>query len=657
LTTKNGRYRHASSKSYTMKRILSYILLCFCLVGKAQTQEAQADEYFIDFKYDKAIEIYGELVAQKRRPSMHVIQNLADSYFNINDYRSAKSWYEKLYSIQRKDFGEGNMIKLVQCLKANSQNAEGDKLLREFYTDKERLKTILLQKKYLDSLEQEGKQYALTNLAFNSNTSDFGPVVFNDRMVFASARDTSKSNDDVYPWNKQPYLDLYITNQEDEAHIPEKFLNNLESAYHDATPTFSEDGKTVYFTRNYLKKQNKLSTNEDGLSNMHILRGKMIGNEITEVTSLRFNSKEFSCGHPALSPDGRLLYFTSNMPGGYGESDIYLVELDANGDVLSDPMNLGPAINTPGREMFPSAQDERIYFSSDGHYGYGGLDVFGAIILSKTDYSMPMNIGKPVNGTMDDFSFIREKGKDNGFFASNRPGGKGDDDIYRFEKVKPTECLEYSGYVLDKITNEPIAQASIELSHSSDELVQIVLTDENGYYKVILPCNKDNKMLFYKTGFSRETVKISTSENPQTASQNNMIYLTSFDGLVERDGDIEKIKVEPIYFDYDKSDITTKAELELEKVIYAMQEFPNIKIKIESHTDSRGAEIYNLKLSDNRAKSTRTYLISKGIDLDRIESANGYGEYRLKNDCADGSPCSEQDHFVNRRSDFVIVSK
>ena len=207
-------------------------------------------------------------------------------------------------------------------------------------------------------------------------------------------------------------------------------------------------------------------------------------------------------------------------------------------------------------------------------------------------------------------------------------------DIYRFDKVKPVHCLEYSGYVLDKITNEPIVEASLEMSNTTDELVYILRTDENRYYNAVLPCNKDNKLVFYKGSHSKETVDISTGEAVDEPSTDNMIYLTPFESLVEKDGDIEKIKVDPIYFDYDKSDITTRAELELEKVLFAMREFPAIKIKIESHTDSRGTDIFNLELSDDRAKSTRMYLIAQGIDIDRIESANGYGEYRLKNDCA-----------------------
>ncbi|MBM1107737.1 OmpA family protein [Aurantibacter crassamenti] len=640
-----------------MKKLLLYIFIGSCLIGSAQTKEERADNHFNDFKFDKAIVLYKELAAKKSRPSIHVMKNLADSYFNINDYISAKPWYEKLYGIQGKEFGEGNIIKLVQCLKANKQNDHADNLLKEFYTDKDRLKIIMTQKKYLDSLEQEKEKYEVSNLALNGKKSDFAPVYFNDRLIFASARDSIKSNGKLYPWNKQPYLDLYVTNPNDANYIPEKFLNNLESDYHDATLTFSWDGSTVFFTRNYLKKKNKLSTNEDGLSNMEILRGTIVNNELMNVTSLSFNSKKYSCGHPALSPDGRFLYFTSNMPGGYGESDIYLVELNPSGDVLSDPMNLGPSINTRGREMFPFVRDERMYFSSDGHYGYGGLDVFGSVIFSKTDYSMPMNMGTPINSNMDDFSFIREKEKGNGFVASNRPGGKGDDDIYRFEKVKPVKCLEYSGYVLNKQTNEPIAQASLELTNTTDELVHIVRTDENGYYNVILPCNKENNMVFYKAGFTKETVKIVTGEAVEEPSLNNMVYLTAFESLIVKEDNVEKIKVDPIYFDYDKSDITARAEIELEKVLFAMREFPDLKIKIESHTDSRGTDSYNLKLSDDRAKSTSKYLKAQGIASNRIESANGYGETLLKNKCKNGVRCSEQEHLLNRRSNFIIVSK
>ena len=640
-----------------MKKILLYIIMGTCLTVSAQSKEDRANKYFADFKFDKAIGLYVELANEKRRPSLEIIQNLADSYFNMNRYQEAAKWYNKLYTSKGKEVGEGNIIKLVQSLKASMETEKGDKLLKDFYTDKDRLNMMLAQKKHLDSILGQKEKYTTVNQIFNSKKSDFGPMFFNDGLIFASARDTIKSNGELYPWNKQPYLDLYITRPDDSGYIPEKYLENLESSYHDATLTFSWDGQTVYFTRNYLKKKNKLSANDDGLSNMQILRGTISNNELVNVTSLSFNSKEYSCGHPALSPDGRYLYFTSNMPGGFGESDIYVVDLNNDGEVLSDPMNLGPAINTRGREMFPFVNNEILYFSSDGHYGLGGLDIFGSVISSKTDYSIPQNMGKPLNSNMDDFSFIRKDKKGNGYFASNRSGGKGDDDIYRFEKVKPTDCLEYSGYVLNKQTGEPIGDANVELKNSDDELVFIHRTDETGYYNMTLPCNRKNMIVFSKAGYSKETVIIETGENPEASSTDNRVYLTPFDSLVEKEGDIEKIKVNPIYFDYDKSDVTARAEIELAKVLFAMQEFPDIKIKIESHTDARGTDVYNLELSDNRAKSTRRYLISKGVDIDRIESANGYGEYRLKNECANGVTCSDQKHLENRRSDFIIVSK
>ena len=544
----------------------------------------------------------------------------------------------------------------MECLKASGNVQQADDVVRGFYTDERRLQMILAQKAHLDSMAMEESKLVLENLEFNSKKSDFAPSIYGDRLVFASTRDSLKANGEIYPWNQQPYLDVYVTEPKAKGFVPEKFLDNLESSFHDSNLAFSWDSQTVYFTRNYLKKD-KLSANSEGLSNMQILKGTIVGNSLMNVTSLSFNSKDYSCGHPAVSKNGRYLYFTSDMPGGFGESDIYVVELSPDGEAFTPPINLGSTVNTPGREMFPFVSNDVLYFSSDSHYGMGGLDVFASKIFSRSEYSLPLNVGKPINSNMDDFSYIKSNETYDGYVASNRSGGMGDDDIYYFERKKPVDCLEYSGYVLNEITNEPIPMASVELYNPEDGLRAVVKTDEKGFYQFNLPCKKNNRMVFFKPKHSKKTVMVKTMENPQAASSNNLVYLTPFDSLVEKDGDVEKIKVDPIYFDYDKSNITTRAEIELEKVLFAMKEFPDIKIKIESHTDSRGSDDYNLSLSDDRAKSTRKYLIAKGIDIDRIESANGYGEYRLKNDCGNSVRCSEQDHYVNRRSDFIIVSK
>lgn len=639
-----------------MKKTILFIAFCTVLQVSAQSKLERADELFHDFKFEKAIVLYKELASEKKRPSLHVIQRLADSHFNMSEYLEAKDWYAKLYAIEGKQVGESNIIKLVQCLKANMQSEEADKLLRDYYSDQKRLDMILAQKVALDSLLQKDPKYDIQNLAFNSKKSDFAPAMRDGMLIFASARDTLTPNGKLYPWNNQPYLDLYTTDPNESRFVPEKFLDNLASSYHDANVAFLPNSKTIYFTRNYIKKD-KLNANSDGLSNMEILKGSIYNNELVNVVSLSFNSKDYSCGHPALSPDGKYLYFTSNMPGGYGESDLYVVELGVDGDALTPPKNLGPNINTKGREMFPFVTNNTLYFSSDGHYGLGGLDLFESTILSKYQYDLPLNMGMPINSNMDDFSLILNPETGNGYFASNRFGGVGDDDIYQIKKAKAINCLEYSGYVLNEKTGDPIPLANVELYDTTAGFITGLKTDENGFFSLVLPCSKENKIVFSKARFTKKEVLIKTGENPEKPSEDNMVYLTPFESLIVKEDNVEKIRVNPIYFEYDKSDITPRAEIELEKVLFAMREFPDIKIKIESHTDSRGTDQYNFRLSDDRAKSTMWYLISKGIDPDRIVSANGYGEYRLKNRCSNGVQCSEQEHLVNRRSDFIIVEK
>ena len=638
-----------------LKLQYTIIALGSFLMMQGQTKEARALTYFEDFKFDKAIELYSE-IAQKRTDE-EILQKLADSYFNIGNYTQAKDWYAKLYLLKGKDVGENNIIKLVQCLKAGNDIQRADEVLLSFYKDKDRLDMILAQQKNLDSLLLEEPAFAIKNVPFNSRKSDFSPAFYRDnKLVFSSTRDSIKAGGKIYPWNNQPYLDLFVTNTMFDEFVPEKFVQGLLSDYHDASVVFGKDMETVYVTRNYLKK-GKLKTNNEGLSNMQIVRAEIFNGELVNSTSLSFNNIEYSCGHPAISTDGKYLYFTSNMPGGYGDSDIYVVSLSTTGEVTSPPMNLGPSVNTKGREMFPYVVNDVLYFASDGHYGTGGLDLFKSKIFSKDEYSIPLNMGAPFNSNMDDFSLIKDPVTNTGYFASNRMGGMGDDDIYYFEKVAPTDCLVYSGYVLNETTNEPIANANVELKNPEDGLIEILKTDEKGYYELSLPCNRRNRMVFSKQRFSEKTVFVATTENPESDSENNIVYLTPYDSLIVKEGDVEKIKVDPIYFDYDKSDITARAEIELEKVLFAMNEFPDIKIKIESHTDSRGSDDYNLKLSDARAKSTRDYLFSKGIALDRIESAIGYGETQLKNKCKNGVKCSEQEHLINRRSDFIILKK
>ncbi|WP_419214187.1 OmpA family protein [Maribacter sp. X9] len=640
-----------------IKLLHTCFMLGAILALQAQTKEERANEYFKNFKFDKAISLYAQIVDKGKKSDVHVIQNLADSYFNRGEYSNAEKWYSKLYMLKGNEVGENNIIKLVQCLKADMDLERADEVLLSYYQDQNRLNMIVAQRNNLDSLLLTDAQYKMDSLAFNSPKSDFSPAFYRDGMiVFSSTRDSIKAGGKIYPWNNQPYLDLFVTRPMDKEYVPDKFLVDELSDFHDASVVFSKNKERIYLTRNYFKK-GKLEANKDGLSNMQIVKGEMYNGEINDVISLSINDEEYSCGHPALSANGRYLYFTSNMPGGYGGSDIYVVSLSTDGRVVSPPMNLGPAINTKGREMFPYVVNDVLYFSSDGHYGLGGLDLFKSKIISKDEYSLPLNMGTPFNSNMDDFSLIIQEQSPKGYFASNRMGGVGDDDIYYFEKIEPTDCLTYSGQVLNELTKQPVPFANVEVKNPTDGLIEILLTDEDGMYEIKLPCNRQNRLVFFKDRFSKKTIIVPTSKTPQTASRDHRVYLTPYDEIVERDGDVEKIKVDPIYFEYDKSRITARAEIELHKVLFAMQQFPDLRIKIESHTDARGSDDYNLHLSDARAKSTRKYLISQGISPDRIVSAIGYGENMLINDCKNGVKCSDQEHLVNRRSDFIVLKQ
>lgn len=629
-----------------------FILLCIPFIGLSQGIR-EADRHYAMLDYSKAIHGYEKYMAKSKSNDVNidVITNLANSHYFIREYEKARGYYFQLYSIQGNNMDEQLFIRLVSTLRHAGDYERADELFNSYYAaNTQRVKAYNYQKRKLDSLETEYN--TIVNMAINSSESDFGVTVYDKDIIFSSARaEEGKSTSET------SYLNLYkaIRNPNSgQLSNPQKFLVNLNSAFNDATLTFSKDKSIVFFSRNFLTKKEKLDAPHGEISNVMIMKGRIQGNELVDITPLSFNSKKYNCSHPFVSPDGKLLFFVSDMPGGYGKSDIYVADLYNDGST-GEPVNLGPMINTPGTEMFPSMSGDTLFFSSNFHYGLGGLDIFYAKMGGKTNFSIPENLGAPINSNADDFSFVRLDNR-TGYFSSDRKGGKGSDDLYWFDMVELARFIEYSGLVLTKGDDTPIPNAKIQVFDAFNELVTEFQSDDQGKYDVALPCNSQLKLVYSKPDYSTESVNVATPEKAGD-SPGNDVRLTSFSSLVEKDGEMEKIKVDPIYFDYSKWDVTPQAEVELSKILFAMQTFPNLRIKIESHTDSRGSDSYNLKLSDNRAKSTMAYLISKGIDPSRIESATGYGETRLKNKCKNGVKCSEDEHFINRRSDFIVISK
>ena len=381
-----------------------------------------------------------------------------------------------------------------------------------------------------------------------------------------------------------------------------------------------------------------------------------VDGEWSDAVEVPFNSDDWSTGHPVLSPDGKQMYFVSDRPGSLGESDIFVVDIMGDNQ-FSEPRNLGPEINTERREMFPFITDKKLYFSSDGHVGLGGLDIYEVAYDEENGFMEVRNLGKPINSNRDDFSYIINEESQHGYFSSNRIGGKGSDDIYSFRKILPEEPNEnaIAGIVTAVVDGEILPDALVELLDENGRKIKEMVTGEDGSFLFEdLDGNTKYTVRVTKGDYFEVIQDVTTKDNELVQADIAMRLLK--DLIAVEDG-IRKLKLNMIFFDFDKSNIRPDAAQELNKLVTIMKEYPAMVIKIESHTDSRGKRAYNRWLSDNRAKSTRRYLISEGIDPKRIQSAIGYGEDRLLNECDGTVRCTEAQHQLNRRSEFIIVSE
>ena len=644
-----------------MKKLYILSLVLSFTFSFAQTNLKKADALFRNYAYVDASKAYEEILQNIKSPTAQTLKNAADSYYFISDARNALKWYKKLYEVQGNNLTDIYYLRYIQSLKGVMDYDEADKMTKEYLTkkgDQKEVNRYVAQKKKVDSLSKAKSLYTIKNLDINTSKSDFGATFFQDRIVFTSARDTTKFSEKLYTWNNQPFLNLYVAerNPADGSLFNETvFLPNVMTKYHEATASFDATGKTIYYSTNIVKK-NKLIIDEAKTNNFQIVKGDIVNNKLENPQKVFFDSNDYSVGHPSLSEDGKWLFFASDMPNGIGETDLYYVKIAADG-TMSSPVNLGPKINTIGNDLFPFFHNGNLYFSSDGHYGYGDLDVYESKLLADGTFSDPVNLGAPINSNKDDFSFIIDSADNYGYVSSNREGGKGDDDIYSFTKGKPVCNQTISGMATDRKTKLPLADVTIMGYNSYSEILGETKTNYEGKYAIEVPCGKVVKMIAAKPNYSSDEKTVETTKENGAEIKDINFELSNYDDLVVKKKGVEKVDVNPIYFDYDKYDITPLAIEELAKVVFIMKKFPNIRIKIESHTDSRGKDSYKLKLSDNRAKSTRDYIVSQDIDASRIESAIGYGESRLINKCKNGVKCTENEHLLNRRSDFIIIQK
>ncbi|WP_299106787.1 OmpA family protein [uncultured Tenacibaculum sp.] len=647
-------------KVYKIRKGVLTILLLFFAVSYSQSRKI-ADRYFKEFEYVKAAELYKELYALGDR-SKHVLTKLADSYYNHVNTEDAEFWYEKLMIDFKGGVSNDYLLKYAQVLRSNKKYKKSDSifsLLRS--SGKLRLS---LKEKVSDSLFEltEGtvERINIKNLNVNSQFSDYGGYIFNNEVYYSSSSIVKGKEQKMYGWNNQPFLNIYKARMKLEligADTKKDTILNIYNSeilkapvttkYHEGKPIFTKDGKTMYFTRNNFNGK-RLSKGLKSTVNLKIFRAEKIDDIWTNITELPFNSNNYSVGHPTLSLDERTLYFTSDMPGGYGKTDLYKVSVGIDGS-FGTPKNLGAKINTSEREVFPFiGKDNRLYFSSDGHFGLGLLDIYKVKSKLNNEYLEIENLGSPFNSSKDDFAFYLHDNGKYGFFSSNRKQGKGDDDIYSFYVYEETPCKQnIEGFLIDYKTKKPIDRGLVTIINQNGEVIDEVLTDTEGKY--ILPsikCAQTYTLKGHKFDYRSTQKVINVTSQPLGDVNLSLMPL-----VVEN-----QIVIKPIYFDFNKYDIRDDAKYELENIYTIMTRHPEIVIRIESHTDSRGTFEHNLSLSSKRALATKNYLINRGINPKRIISAKGFGESRLLNNCVDENvKCSEEEHSVNRRSYFFIV--
>ena len=602
----------------------------------AQNKDTKnADKYFSRYEFVEAIEAYNKLI-EKGNGDEYVYARLAESNYNIFNTVEAERWYAK--ALKTSDDSE-MIYKYTQMLKANGKYESSTKWMQKFAElnpKDDRAIAFKSNPDYIPGILEGEKEFEIKTLEFNSEQSDFGGNVQNDILYFSSARNKTRRN---YGWNEEPYLDIYqvVSTMDGEDQEAELVKGEINTKHHEGTVTFSPDGNTMYFSR-----ESFFEREYDDIKNSVFYLYKAIkeGDKWSYVEALHINNRNYSISAPAMSSDGKTLYFHSDMPGGYGLKDIYKVSVNSDG-IVGEIENLGENINTAGNDRFPySSKEGTLYFSSDGHLGLGGLDVF--YISESGDV---VNAGIPINSNSDDFAFTINDETGEGFVSSNRSGGKGNDDIYAIKRLEPCNIMLITTFI-DSESGNPLVDVSVIIKDASDRVVSSQSTDENGQASYEVTCEKALEISGTLPDYEGNTISFAGSEDEEV---NLQLELKPIDKIIVGD----RVVLNPILFDFDKSNITSQGAFELDKLVAVMNKYPDIVILAESHTDTRGTDKYNEKLSDRRAKSTVQYVISKGIDASRITGV-GKGERELKVDC--GFKCTEEEHQMNRRSEFIIVS-
>jgi len=640
-----------------MKNILisSMVILiaAFAAFGQEKSnKEERADKHFFTYNFDKAIDLYRhtkDLTVSGQR-------NLANSYQNIGNNEKARETYAKLLEanvgIEAEDHYDYAML-----LRSNAEYIESEKWMDKFVAAKPtdlRAMSYVKNNPNANSIVVDKKEYKLNEQSINTPAQDFGTTYYQDKVMFVSSNAKPKMIKRKYNYNGLPYLNMYTAEIKDGQLENAKFFDkSFNAKYHDGPATFSNGGTQMAFTTNDAKDKTK-----DKVVELQLFFSTFSNEEWSEPVPFIHNNPAYSVGQPHLSEDGKTLYFTSNAPGGFGGKDLYSSTKSANNE-WSKPMNLGNIINTEGDEMFPFFEEKEkvMYFTSSGHFGLGGLDLFSSA-QQGASWGTVINAGAPLNTNSDDFALIKNTTAKNGYISSNRPTGSGSDDIYAVNFLKNTPVQKrIEGIVMD-LNQKPVDGAFVNLFAEDESLIASFIVKKDGVYGFDVENDKNYKLTADKETFI-PALEYASTTGSETIVRINLILLE--ETIIVVNTDLAPIaKMNNIYFDYDHAEIRPDAAKELDKIVVIMNKYPTMHVEIASHADCRGDAAYNLDLSDRRAKSSNEYVKARITNPDRI-SGKGYGETRLLNDCPckgdEVSDCTPEQQQKNRRTEFIVLKK
>ena len=640
--------------------IIAAMIALLPVTAFAQEQPSlrdRAEDLYRKYEYSNAASLYVKL-ADTRKPRLADLERLADCYVKMKDYESAENWYARVVSTEGS--AAENLIRYGEVLKANRKYAEAKKQLQAYADLTGDADRVSVQLAGCDSavVWMAGPTaHRLRNEGINTSLSEFSAFPVGDRVLYAGEPDGSMSGVGTYGWTGNSFLRVYTADRLSDNSLSDPVMaveGINDGRFHIGPVSSDSGGQTFFVTRTYpgreggLEKEDsrKYRTNKLEL----YIHTQHDGGSWSSEPFAYNNAGEYSVGHAALSPDGGTLYFVSDMPGGHGGTDIWYSDKQGDGS-WGTPINAGAWINSAGDEMFPNiGPDGTLYYSSDGFAGMGGLDVFSST-GEKSRWTAPVNLGYPVNSAGDDFAYITNyEGEEGvaGYLSSNRKGGRGGDDIYSFTYEKPKIVIILRGTTSDKGTGERLPATSVTLYDGDREIVAKKSSTQEGTFEFVLDRGQQYTVLGQKEGYHADSAGVSTRGITKSDTLEVALLLEP----VFRVG--QTFELENIYYDFDKHNIRADAAEILDELVRTLRDNPTLRIELSSHTDSRGSDSYNEALSQRRAQSAVDYLVSRGIARDRMV-AKGYGETRLVNRCADGVPCSRDEHQANRRTEVTVL--